>query len=120
MSEYTGGYIMNYEISDQQLDNFISEVIDQLPKTVTNKEFKRIYEEQFTPIMEIKYGVPKSQVKKTIFWINNTRDLYYIMKTHGIEIIDTPQEKINYKEKGFRRLKEIEENANCIGIKEVS
>lgn len=102
-------YIINCEISDQQLDNFISEVIDQLPKTITNKEFRKIYQEDFTPIMEIKYGVPKSQEKKTIFWINNTKDLEFIMKNHGIKIIDTPQEKINYKEKGFKRLKEIEE-----------
>lgn len=113
-------YIMNYEISDQQLDNFISEVIEQLPKTVTNKDFKRIYEEQFTPIMEIKYGVPKSHEKKTIFWINNTKDLEFIMKSRGIEIIDTPQEKIDYKENGFRRLKEIEEKANCARNKEIS
>jgi len=99
---------MNYEISDQLLDTFITEVIERLPKTVTNKEFKKIYEEQFTPIMHIKYGVPKSQVKKTIFWINNTKDLEFIMKIHGIDIIDTPQEKIEYKESGFRRLSEVE------------
>ncbi len=109
---------MNYGIcvkpyinpSVSALDNFISEVIEQLPKTVTIKDFKRIYEERFTPIMEIKYGIPKSQEKKTIFWINNTKDLEFIMKNHGIEIIDTPQEKNDYKEKGFRRLREIEEN----------
>ncbi len=100
-------YIMNYEISDQQLDNFISEVIGQLPKTITNKEFRKIYQEQFIPIIEIKYGIPKSQEKKTIFWINNTKDLEFIMKSHGIEIIDTPQEKTNYKEKGFKRLGEV-------------
>ena len=58
--------------------------------------------------MEIKYGIPKSWEKKPIFWINNTKDLEFIMKKHGINIIDTPQEKINYKENGFKRLKEIE------------
>ncbi len=101
---------MFYELSDEQLDNFISEVILSLPKTITNEEFNKIYTDKFAPIMEAKYGVPKSWEKKGIFFMNNTRDLYYIMDRYGIKVIPTSQEKINYKEKGFRRLGEIATN----------
>ena len=101
---------MFYEIPDEQLDNFISEVILSLPKTITNEDFNKIYTEKFAPIMEAKYGVPKSWENKGIFFMNNTRDLYYIMDRYGIKVIPTPQEKNNYTEKGFKRLKEIEEN----------
>lgn len=101
---------MYYESSDEKLDIFISEVILNLPKIITTEEFVKIYTEQFAPIIEAKYGVPKSWEKKGIFYMNNTRDLFFIMKKYGVEVIPTPQEIINYKETGLKRLKEIEEN----------
>ncbi len=110
---------MYYESSDEKLDTFICEVIHQLPKTITTEEFITIYTEQFAPIMEVKYGIPKSWEKKGIFYMNNTRDLFFIMKKYGVEVIPTPQEKINYKEKGFRRLGEVEEKVNCARNKEI-
>ncbi len=101
---------MFYELPDEHLDNFITEVILTLPKNITTEEFTRIYNEKFAPIMETKYGVPKSWEKKGIFYMNNTRDLYYIMEKYGIKVIPTPQENIDYKEKGFKRLGEFASN----------
>ncbi len=110
---------MYYESSDEKLDTFISEVILNLPKIITTEEFVKIYTENFAPIMEAKYGIPKSWEKKGIFYMNNTRDLFFIMKKYDVEVIPTPQEKINYKEKGFRRLGEVEEKVNCARNKEI-
>ncbi len=101
---------MYYESSDEKLDTFISEVILNLPKIITTEEFVKIYTEKFAPIMEAKYGIPKSWEKKGIFYMNNTRDLFFIMKKYGVEVIPTPQEIINYKETGFKRLKEFSTN----------